>query len=318
MPSGGAGRAPYRAPARTASARRRPPPRNGPAPPGPRRCPVPHQGAGARRRTPPGRWPSAGLLRQGGLDGLGALPHGGPGFGRPVVHQPVEVVPGDGVAVVGEARVLGPWQVEGMAEAVRPQAPSSGGRRPARPRGPCRPAGARPAASARRRTSCPAGRASSRPGPRPNRRRPASRRRTTRPGRRPRRARRAAVEPVPAAAAAGAVGPVAGRAAVAGAAGSARITGPVVRRGGGWAEAPTSRPDRTGRGDPRRLGGADVPGRKGCVVETPAVDDYLPIVLLLVVGFCSPACPSSPRVSSPRASARPRPRRRPYECGIVP
>ena len=48
---------------------------------------------------------------------LGALEQGGPRARRMPGDQPVEVVARDGVAVVGEVRVLRPAHVDGAAEA---------------------------------------------------------------------------------------------------------------------------------------------------------------------------------------------------------
>ena len=55
------------------------------------------------------------------LDGLGALPHGGPGFGCPCVDHRIEVMAGDDVAVRRERGVLGPREVEHHPERVGPE-----------------------------------------------------------------------------------------------------------------------------------------------------------------------------------------------------
>ena len=66
----------------------------------------------ARQRGP--------LVDHGGRH-LGALQEGRPGLLGVPGHQAVEVVAGDGVAVVGEVRVLRPPHVDGAAEAEGPQ-----------------------------------------------------------------------------------------------------------------------------------------------------------------------------------------------------
>ena len=113
-----------------------------------------------------------------------------PAFDGALGDEAVEVVAGDRVAVGGEARVLGPGELEDPPEADRAQPAGSGGRRSAPPRCPCRRAGGptrgvRPSPQVFSRGS-----PSSRRRPRPSRRRPASRRRRTRTGRRRRPARR--------------------------------------------------------------------------------------------------------------------------------
>ena len=71
---------------------------------------------GRRRRE------GAAASSRSGDDHLGPGQQGGPGLDRSLGHQAVEVVAGDGVAVAGEIGVVGPLHLEGLAEAVGPQA----------------------------------------------------------------------------------------------------------------------------------------------------------------------------------------------------
>jgi len=68
-----------------------------------------------------GQRSALGRLAEDGCECLGALEDRGSRLGRTLDDDAVEVVTGDGVAVVGEMWVLGPAHLEGLAEAVGPQ-----------------------------------------------------------------------------------------------------------------------------------------------------------------------------------------------------
>ena len=61
------------------------------------------------------------MLIEERLNRLGPLPDGGAGLDSPFVDDGVEIVAGDHVSVGGEARVLGPGQVEHPPVGVGPQ-----------------------------------------------------------------------------------------------------------------------------------------------------------------------------------------------------